>query len=53
MVYTKEQVDHYLRKIGYTEPVELDGRTLQRLQIAHLKNIPYENLDVFHKKRKA
>ncbi len=48
MVYTKEQVDHYLRKIGYTEPVELDGRTLQRLQIAHLKNIPYENLDILN-----
>jgi arylamine N-acetyltransferase len=46
MIYTKEQINIYLHKVGYNEKIELDGKTLQLLQIAHLKNIPYENLDI-------
>jgi N-hydroxyarylamine O-acetyltransferase len=48
LIYTKVQIDQYLSRIKYTDPVELNGMTLQRLQIAHLKNIPYENLDILN-----
>ena len=48
MMYTKEQIDIYLHKIGYKKKIELNGKTLQQLQIAHLKNIPYENLDILN-----
>lgn len=46
MIYNQGQVESYLRKIGHPGPVELDGKTLQDLQTAHLKRIPYENLDI-------
>lgn len=48
MIYNEEQINIYLRKIGYNKKIELNGKTLQHLQIAHLKNIPYENLDILN-----
>ncbi|HAK42730.1 MAG TPA: acetyltransferase [Clostridium sp.] len=47
-MYNEEQINIYLRKIGYNKKIELNGKTLQHLQIAHLKNIPYENLDILN-----
>lgn len=48
MIYTEEQINFYLRKIGFNNKIELNGETLERLQITHLKNIPYENLDILN-----
>lgn len=36
----------YLRRIDYPGPVEPDTRTLRGLQTAHMRNIPFENLDI-------
>ena len=36
----------YLKRLNYLEPVHADIETLRGLQIAHLKNIPFENLDI-------
>jgi N-hydroxyarylamine O-acetyltransferase len=36
----------YLKRLNYTGPVRADIETLRGLQIAHLKNIPFENLDI-------
>lgn len=48
MIFTQEQIDIYLSKIKYKHKIELNGRTLKQLQISHLKNIPYENLDILN-----
>lgn len=48
MIYNEGQINKYLRKIGYDKNIELCGKTLQELQIAHLINIPYENLDILN-----
>ena len=50
MIYTKKQVDLYLKKIDYKDDIKIDSKTLDKLQIAHLTHIPYENLDVLNKK---
>jgi N-hydroxyarylamine O-acetyltransferase len=39
-------VDAYLERIGYSGPVRRDLATLTALHRAHLRAIPYENLDV-------
>jgi len=36
----------YLNRLGYSKPVRADIETLCGLQIAHLQNIPFENLDI-------
>ena len=43
-----EQIQKYLKRINYTEPILNNGETLEKLQYAHLKNIPYENLDILN-----
>jgi arylamine N-acetyltransferase len=48
MIYSEEQINLYLHKIEYKKNIELNGKTLKALQIAHLKNIPYENLDILN-----
>ena len=40
------QLQAYLDRIGYSEPVRPDLATLKALHRAHLLAIPYENLDV-------
>lgn len=36
----------YLRRIGYTDPVKADFDTLAAMQLAHLRSVPFENLDI-------
>ena len=36
----------YLNRLNYSEPVKPDAKTLRGLQIAHMMNIPFENLDI-------
>jgi N-hydroxyarylamine O-acetyltransferase len=41
-------VDRYLARIGFDEPVRTDLPTLEGLMRAHLSTVPFENLDVFN-----
>ena len=43
-------VQAYLRRIGVDEPVSVTRDHLERLQRAHLTSVPFENLDVFHRR---
>lgn len=36
----------YLRRIGYSEPIRPDVQTLRGLHLAHMRNVPFENLDI-------
>jgi N-hydroxyarylamine O-acetyltransferase len=36
----------YLKRIGYVGPIEPDAETLQGLHLAHMFNVPFENLDI-------
>ena len=40
-------LDAYLRRIGYSGPLDANEATLTALYRAHLGRIPFENLDVF------
>jgi N-hydroxyarylamine O-acetyltransferase len=40
------QLEHYLKRIGYTGPLTPSLALLTALQQAHLAAIPYENLDI-------
>ncbi len=39
-------VEGYLERIGYTGTLDNSYQTLAKLQEAHLKTVPYENLDI-------
>ena len=39
-------IGDYFKRLNYLEPVHPDIETLNRLQTAHLQNIPFENLDI-------
>jgi N-hydroxyarylamine O-acetyltransferase len=39
-------VDAYLKRINYSGPREPDAKTLRNLQVAHLCNVPFENLSI-------
>ena len=43
---TDEQLAAYLERIGITEPVTLDLEGLTKVQQAHQKTVPFENLDI-------
>lgn len=43
-------VDAYLTRIGISDEVAADLDDLERLQRAHLTAVPFENLDVFHRR---
>ncbi len=43
-------VDAYLARIGLAPPIEPDLVSLERLQRAHLSSVPFENLDVYHRR---
>ena len=43
-------VDRYLARIGYTGRRAPTVNTLRKLQLGHLINVPFENLDVFHRR---
>ena len=40
------QLESYLKRIGYTAPLELSADTLTKLMRAQLFSVPFENLDV-------
>lgn len=42
----KSEIKAYLNRIGFEGEVKADYNTLCRLQEAHLKTVPYENLDI-------
>ena len=46
IMFSDQDVDKYLRRIGYSGTISLTGETLSGLQRAHLAAIPYENLDI-------
>jgi N-hydroxyarylamine O-acetyltransferase len=39
-------VDEYLKRINYTGSLRVDAETLRNLQLAHLRNVPFENLSI-------
>lgn len=39
-------INAYMERINYKEPVDVSFDTLRRLHIAHVFNIPFENLDI-------
>src|ERR671921_759652 len=39
-------VQTYLARIQYFKPVKPDAQTLQELHLAHMQNVPFENLDI-------
>ncbi len=43
-------VQAYLDRMNYSGPTDISFNTLKELQITHLQNIPYENLDILAKK---
>ncbi|MGF1509469.1 MAG: arylamine N-acetyltransferase [Myxococcota bacterium] len=43
---TPSQRDAYLARIAWTGPLRPDAETLQKLHAAHLRSVPFENLDI-------
>ena len=43
---TKQQISDYLRRIGVSAPIENTMVQLDKLQLAHLQSVPFENLDI-------
>lgn len=39
-------VNAYLERINYDGPLDVSAETLRRLQVAHLLNVPFENLSI-------
>ena len=39
-------IEQYLQRIGVTEPVPANLEGLSTLQGAHLRSVPFENLDI-------
>jgi N-hydroxyarylamine O-acetyltransferase len=39
-------IQTYLTRIQYVKPVRPDAQTLQGLHLAHMQNVPFENLDI-------
>ena len=50
MIHTNCSIskDRYLERIGFSGPLEPTFETLSALQEAHLKSVPYENLDILY-----
>ncbi len=42
----RDQVEQYLERIGLKGPLDPTADVLCRLQVAHLKAVPYENMDI-------
>jgi N-hydroxyarylamine O-acetyltransferase len=36
----------YLARIGYSEPIKPDAQTLRGLHVAHMRSVPFENLEI-------
>ncbi len=39
-------INEYLTRIAYTQPVGINYQTLSGLQLAHMRTVPFENLDI-------
>ena len=39
-------IQSYLARIQYFKPIKPDVQTLQGLHLAHMQNVPFENLDI-------
>lgn len=50
MTLSGDQIDSYLDRIGFTADPKADLATLAGLQRAHMTAVPFENLDVFHRR---
>jgi N-hydroxyarylamine O-acetyltransferase len=46
MMSSMFDLDAYLERIGHTGPVEPTGACLDALHLAHVRSIPFENLDI-------
>jgi N-hydroxyarylamine O-acetyltransferase len=44
--YGQMDAHAYLKRINYSGPLEPSAETLRRLQVAHLKTVPFENLSI-------
>lgn len=44
-------IEKYLQRINYTKEINLNLETLNGLQEAHLKSVPFENLDIHYDKK--
>ena len=49
LILLNMHIDEYLNRINYTGSREPCMETLQQLQLAHLLNVPFENLDIHSK----
>jgi N-hydroxyarylamine O-acetyltransferase len=49
-VVRNEGVDRYLERVGYSGKAAPTLATLRKLQVGHLVHVPFENLDVFHRR---
>ena len=43
-------IQTYLTRIRYVKPVRPDAQTLEGLHLAHMQNVPFENLDIGRKR---
>jgi len=39
-------IQEYLNRIKFSKTIQVDSKTLRELQLAHLKSVPFENLDI-------
>ncbi len=46
MIFRHMDVETYLTRINYQEPIKADLSTLAGLQTAHMLTVPFENLDI-------
>ena len=46
VIIPRMDIPAYLNRLHYSKPVKPDAETLRELQIAHMRNIPFENLDI-------
>lgn len=45
-MFTNKEIEKYIARLGFHHKLDVDFLTLKRLHIAHMKNIPFENLDI-------
>lgn len=43
-------IPRYLARLQYVKPLQPDAQTLQGLHLAHMRNVPFENLDIGRKR---
>ena len=48
---TEQQKNDYLNRISASTPAEISAAELDKLQLAHLQSVPFENLDISLKRK--